>query len=378
MRDIDGEEASRQESSIDLLAASCVLISKSRCVAAGKALTRSIDLMFADGGKAMVGSHDDVRVLSQSLVAVDEIQNLLQVVVGILDGSLGCGAVDARCKLVQAVTLIVLRAIGIARPENHDEGLAGGFERRQDSLRHGIGKKLLLSDVGLQCSRRRIVAGRLHARGGNRRQSGGQKSVIDARWNRHSGGCSGCIVDDDGLRQGKSSGRRLQLRQVLNAYRANLTHNGSVVSMKAGDLEEGLFIHEIAAILAIDVRQHLIVLDKWNLCPSRFSEIAGIEDRESNKDGVGCYAGISLRMTSRNGRSIWHGEGGKNGMAVAEKYASFANFQHRWSVGRVDAPRSETIGHKNDDVAMLGAVVSVVFLFFACCGNHQQQNPHEK
>lgn len=76
-----------------------------------------------------------------------------------------------------AVTLVVLRAIGIARPEDQHKRLVSRFEHRQYDLRGDIREIFLLYDVGdqrarlFEISRIGIVARRVFAGRGRQRQA---------------------------------------------------------------------------------------------------------------------------------------------------------------------------------------------------------------
>ena len=75
----------------------------------------------------MIRGDDDVSGVEQSEF-VESGTNSRQIVVRIADGGERSRAVDAGNEAVQAVALIVLAAIGIARPEHQDERLVALFE----------------------------------------------------------------------------------------------------------------------------------------------------------------------------------------------------------------------------------------------------------
>ncbi len=67
--------------------------------------------------------------------------------VGIRDGVERGRAVDAGIVDVRAVALVVLRAVGIARPEDEHERLAAPLEFRQDDLCRDVGEIVLLRAI---------------------------------------------------------------------------------------------------------------------------------------------------------------------------------------------------------------------------------------
>ena len=79
-----------------------------------------------------------------------------EIVVGIADGGERRRAVDAGHQRIEAVALIMLRAIRIARPEHQRERLVALLEQRQDRPGRHVGEIVLL------CNVRRQRAGRAH------------------------------------------------------------------------------------------------------------------------------------------------------------------------------------------------------------------------
>src|ERR1035441_7247301 len=75
----------------------------------------------ADGGKTMVRSDEDIGGCLDRGVRVEPVEQLLQTVIGILQSAPRGLAVDPRGKLLQAVALVVLRAVRIAGPEEQHE-----------------------------------------------------------------------------------------------------------------------------------------------------------------------------------------------------------------------------------------------------------------
>ena len=105
---------------------------------------------------------------------------------------------------VEAVAVIVLAAVGIARPEHQHERLVARLEHRQHHLGGDVGEIGLLGDVGDRGARRRGVAGLavVAARGRRERKIGLGERVLHLVGQRHAGLAAGGIVDHDRMRPG--------------------------------------------------------------------------------------------------------------------------------------------------------------------------------
>ena len=114
--EIEREEARRQE------AGRYVAVAQPRC-GTGIAL-------LGDGGEAVVGGDDDVGVLGEPELGEGG-ADAAEVVVDIADRRQRGRPVDAGLHAEEAVALIVLGAVGIARPEHQQEGLVARREHRQ-------------------------------------------------------------------------------------------------------------------------------------------------------------------------------------------------------------------------------------------------------
>ena len=133
--------------------------------------------LLRDGREAVVGRDDDVGVVGEPELA-ERVLQLLEIVVGVLDRGERGRSVDAGRQLVEAVALIVLRAVRIARPEHQHERLAAGLEHRQHDLGGDVGEIVLLHDIGDRRAGRRGVAGLavVAARRRRERQPGGGRA----------------------------------------------------------------------------------------------------------------------------------------------------------------------------------------------------------
>src|ERR1700730_11221983 len=75
------------------------------------------DALLRDGGKAMVRRNDDIGAFAETKFGKRG-ADAPEVIVGIADGGQGSLAIDAGRERQEAITLIVLGAVRIARPEH--------------------------------------------------------------------------------------------------------------------------------------------------------------------------------------------------------------------------------------------------------------------
>ena len=101
----------------------------------------------------MVGRNHDIGVIGEAELAQGVLQ-LFEIVVGVPDGGGGCRSVDAGDERIETVALIVLRAVGIARPEHQHKRLVARLEDRQHDLCRDIDEIVLLRQVRDSGSRR--------------------------------------------------------------------------------------------------------------------------------------------------------------------------------------------------------------------------------
>src|SRR6185437_739828 len=88
-------------------------ISEPRRIAGG-AVTSSVQLVFADGRKPMVGRDEHVRRGTQAGIRLQEVEDLLEIGVGIGHRGARRGPVDTGLEMIEAVSLVVLGAVRIA------------------------------------------------------------------------------------------------------------------------------------------------------------------------------------------------------------------------------------------------------------------------
>src|SRR5260370_22640544 len=111
--EINGQEARWQVSFFYIEVGFAGSIALGWCARAGY-------FFLADFRKTVVGNHDDICV-AVKIVGFQIINNLPQIVVSVTNRGSRRWAVNSRIQLIEAVSLIVLRAIWITRPENKEE-----------------------------------------------------------------------------------------------------------------------------------------------------------------------------------------------------------------------------------------------------------------
>src|SRR6202022_1883659 len=118
---VDGHEPRRQRAGGDLLAAGGVAIGPARRVAPGEAPAGGVQVALADRGEAVVGGDEDVGAGGQVRVALEVVEDLPEVVVRVADGRPGRRAIDAGYEGAEAISLVVLGSVRIARPLDENE-----------------------------------------------------------------------------------------------------------------------------------------------------------------------------------------------------------------------------------------------------------------
>ena len=85
---------------------------------------------------------------------VKRVTQLREIVVGVSDAGQRGGSIDARCDRVEAVAVVVLAAVRIARPKHQYERFVARLEHRQHDLGRDVGHVGLLRDIGHGGARR--------------------------------------------------------------------------------------------------------------------------------------------------------------------------------------------------------------------------------
>ena len=289
----------------------------------------------------MVGRGDDIGRIEEAEIAQRR-ADARQIVVGIADRGERGRAVDAGNQRVQAVALIVLGAVGIARPEHQDERLVALLEQRQHGPRRHRGKIILLHHIGGERAGRGHVAGGAvgAARRRGERQVRRLEPLRDLGGQRNALGRAGGVVDQDRLRAGA-------LRRIEDQRRADLADRGGAVALVAGELEDRRLVEVIAGKMLVDVAEHRVVFQK------RRERIAGARHLEAGVDRVGEVAGIAEHVAGRHARRVRRGEGRKQRVAVAQAHA-FARDRRHGRRGRVvDHAKAQAVGNEQNDVVRL-------------------------
>ena len=120
VREVDRQEARRQ---LARPARPC------RSACAAKLVALSLEMVEKPWSEVRITSVVPSRPCSFSAA-----RSLREIVVGVPDGGERGRAVDAGHQPAEAVALVVLRAVGIARPEHQQERLAALLEQRQHDL----------------------------------------------------------------------------------------------------------------------------------------------------------------------------------------------------------------------------------------------------
>ena len=124
----------------------------------GSSRRRARAALLGDRREAVVGGNDDIGHAGNSELR-ECLLNAPEIVVGVLDRRQRCRSVDAGRQPVQAVALVVLRAIGITRPEDENKGPVACLEHRQHNPGRDVCEVVLLCSVGDRGSGRRGIAG---------------------------------------------------------------------------------------------------------------------------------------------------------------------------------------------------------------------------
>src|SRR2546425_12344144 len=104
---------------------------------------RARGALLRDGCKSMVGSDDDVRRFGKPEFGKRGTEPA-KIVIGVANCRKGSRAIDSGLECQEAVALVVLRAVRIARPEHQKKGLAPCGEQRQHRARRNRSKIVLL------------------------------------------------------------------------------------------------------------------------------------------------------------------------------------------------------------------------------------------
>ena len=262
-----------------------------------------------------------------------------EIVVGVLDRRQRGRAVDAGHQRVEAVALIVLGAVRIARPEHQQERLVALLEHRQHGLRRNGREVILLDDVGDRRAGGGHIAGNAVGAAAGRRDRKARRlqPLRQIGRQRNALGRAGGVVDDDGLLAG-AFGR------VEDQHRADLADRGGAVALVAGKLQDRRLVEIIAAEMLVDVAEHDIVFQK------RRRSAAGARHRKAGIDRVREIAGIAELVAGRHAGRVGGGEGREQRMAVAQADAVARDRGHGRGRRVVHHARAQAVGDEQDHI----------------------------
>ncbi len=286
----------------------------------------------------MVSRDDDIGRRGKTEF-VERLTQLRQVVVGVLDRRERGRPVDAGRDLQQAVALVMLGAVRIARPEHQHERLVARFQHRKHGLGGDIGEIFLLLDIGDQGARRLAVAGLAvgAARGRGQRQADLGQRVLHRLREWHAGGIASRVIDDD---------RRLarMIGVIEHHGRPNLADGRGGEALMAGGEQNGVLVDEIAGEMRVDVAEHGVVFDE------RRHAARGMRGRKADIDRVGEHAGVAEEVAGRHARGIGHGEGREQRMRIGEIDALVAHRRHGGGALRRHREGAQAVRHEQDQV----------------------------
>ncbi len=217
MRKIDRQESWWQPAGGNFRFAVGTQIGERRRITAAS-LPRGVDLMPTDGCETVIGCDEHVCRTAERRIGSYEIEKLLQVRIGVGDAGAGGRAVDAGLQFVEAVTLVVLGPVGIARPEKQDEGLSAAYKRREDGFSRGVREPLLLTNVCHECTGCGGGSRRLLTRRRRLAQAGSRQRAQDL--GRHGNAARGAraVIENNRLGYCEMTVGRLQKGDVLDRY----------------------------------------------------------------------------------------------------------------------------------------------------------------
>ena len=140
-RDVDRDEARRQIAGADV---GHVRLRRP----ARRGMPVGVDVTPAHRREAMVRRHEQIGRRGELRIALQRRQDPAQGLVGVVNRGLRRRSVDARSEVAQAVALVVLGGVRIARPEDQHERLSALLEFGEDHLGDRVGEELLLTNVG--------------------------------------------------------------------------------------------------------------------------------------------------------------------------------------------------------------------------------------
>jgi len=147
---------------------------------------------------------------------------------------------------------------------------------------------------------------------------------------------------------------RLQLRDVKDRHRSDFADARGVVAVRPRQAEDGFLVKVVAAVVIVEVRKNLIVLDEWRQRAGCLAKIAGVECGVPRINRVAEVAGVSEQMAGGHHRSVGRGEGREDTVAIYEVNAELAEFKKRRRVGSIHRTVTETVADEDNCVSFAG------------------------
>jgi hypothetical protein len=235
----------------------------------------------------VIGGDDDVGRGGEAEI-VERLAKLGEVVVGVLDAGHRSRPVDPWRDRVEAVAVVVLAAVGIARPEHQHERLVACLQHRQHDLGGGVGHIGLLRDV---CHRGAGLLGIAYvavitARRCRERQIGLGQGVLHFIRQGDADLGAGGVVDHDGV--------LAAIGVIEDQGRAELADGGRAESLFPRHLQDGLFVQVVAAEVLVDIAEHGVVFEEGD------DGVAGRYRTVASVDRVAEVAGIAEVVAGRH------------------------------------------------------------------------------
>ena len=223
--------------------------------------------------------------------------------------------------LIEAVALIVLRAVRIARPEHQHERLVARLEHRQHDLGGDVGEIVLLRDIGDRGAGRLEVAGLAVVAARRRGAASGRPAAVSASFIACDSGMPAVlpvgVVDDDGrarrcVRCGRTSasGRACRWRRCSKPW--SRAASAGWCPRRRNCRRNARRCRPAPASLS---------MNGVTLPAARGDRIAG-------KDRVAERAGVAEIMAGGQAGRIRHGEGREQRMRIGEIDALVAHGRH--------------------------------------------------
>jgi hypothetical protein len=185
--------------------------------------------------------------------------------------------------------LIVLRAVGVARPEHQKKRLVALLEHGQNDACGHRGEIILLHDVGVGRPRRAHIAGRAvcPARRGRERKVHRLQALGHFGRQRDAFGRAGCIVDQNRL-PAAAFGR------VEDQRRAELADRSRAVALVASEFQYRRLVEVMAGKVRVHLTEDCIIFEE------RRRAVGGAGDFETRVNRIGEITGVAQHVAGRH------------------------------------------------------------------------------